>query len=488
MVEEKKPIRVMFFIPSFLGMMDSQTVESIGYILFDCYDWKAKGYEFYFVVGKRMNIHDSRNNAAIWAIENNMDYILWFDDDMVLDKNTAPLFTTLMNHDKDFVAPLFFQRRPPYLPLLFKRMEYLDGTYVTMDNILDYDKGLLEVDGVGFGCALTKVEMFKKIQKPYFIMGETFGEDLYFCEKVKAAGYKIFCDTTIQVGHIGDPPVAWESTYKQHIEPARLFFQQKKAKDENHIKESGGVVDICMPCYHNFEITKKAIESVLNNTIGTTFTLNLVIDGADKELEKYVKQLAKYRDNVKYQVNKKSTGALSATNQVMKMATSPYICLMNNDIEIPENMKHWLHRLVQLCKPSNVAATAPVSNYVMGIQDVRHNATIIGSDCFAKFLIPFTTLYKKEVLDKIGLFDELFQLDNGFSGDADLDISMRITEAGYAMVIARDVFVYHHGSESLSKATGSFDNCIEANKITRQMLVDKWGKTKVDELFKVQLV
>jgi GT2 family glycosyltransferase len=484
----KKPINVMIFVPSFLGLLDSQTVESLGYLMFDCFNWKLKGYDFYFKIGKRMNIHDARNNAVIWALENDMDYILWFDDDMVLDPIGKPLFTTLMGHDKDFVAPLFFQRRPPYMPLLFKRMLYLDKTQVTYDNIMDYEKGLLDVDGVGFGCCLTKVDLFKKIPKPWFVMGDSFGEDLFFCERCINAGIKIYCDTTIQVGHIGDAPIAWESTYLTHKEPAKLFFQQKKERDLKHIEDSGGVVDICMPIYHNFEITKTAIESILNNTIGTTFSLKLVVDGADKDIEKYLKEICKHRNNIEYVVNKKSIGALGAANQVFKMGTAPYLCLINNDIEIPANMGHWLHRLVQLCKPDNVGATAPISNYVLGIQDIKYNSVIIGQDCFARYLIPFCTLYKKSVLDKIGLMDERFQLPNGFSGDADLDISLRITEAGYFMVIARDAFVYHRGSESLSKATGSFENVIESNKVTRQMLVDKWGIEKIDELMKISIV
>lgn len=487
-MEEKKPINVLIFVPSFLGTMDSLTVESLGYIMFDCFDWKAKGYDFYFMVGKRMNIHDSRNNAVIWAIENNMDYILWFDDDMVLEKSGKPLFTTLLGHDKDFVSPLFFQRRPPYMPLLFRRMEYLDGTFVTMDNILEYDKGLLDVDGVGFGCCLTKVEMFKKIAKPWFVMGDSFGEDLYFCEKAKQAGFKIFCDTTIQVGHIGDAPVSWESTYNQYREPAKLYFQQKKDKDAKFMLERGGVVDIVMTCYHNFEITKKAIESILNNTVGTTFSLIVINDGGDKELEKYLKAIEKYRDNVKHVTNKKAIGCIKAANQGLKMATAPFICLINNDIEIPENMKHWLHRLVQLAKPDNIGATAPVSNYVMGIQDIRHNAKIIGSECFANFLIPFCALYKKEVLEKINYFDEQFQLPNGFSGDGDLDVSMKITEAGYHMIIARDIFVHHLGSQSLVMVCGSDEKVMEGNKITREILIKKWGKEKVDSLFNVNLI
>lgn len=485
---EDKKINVLIYVPSFLGTMDVLTVESLGYLLFDCYNWKAQGYEFYFMIGKRMNTHDSRNHAALWAVDNDMDYILWFDDDMVIDKVGKPVFTTLIAHDKDFVAPLFFQRRPPYLPLLFKRNKHIDGAFTTYDNILDYEKGLLEVDGVGFGCCLTKVDMFKKIPKPYFLMGETFGEDLFFCDKAINAGYKIFCDTTIQIGHISDPPVAWESSYEAHKDAAKLHTDQKKEKDKAYMRKLGGEVDICMPIYHNFEATKNAIESILNYTHVCTWTLNLVIDGADKEVEKYVKSIAKYRDNVKYIVNKKSQGCIKASNQVMSMATNPYVCLVNNDIVVPRNMSHWLHRLITFAKADDVGAVAPVSDYVMGIQNVTYNSKIIGNVCDSTFLIPFCTVFKKEVLDKVGLFDERFQLENGSSGDGDLDMSIRIRDAGYRLVIVRDVFIHHEGSKSLDIVNDGNENTIKTFEKTRQILIDKWGQSKVDDLVNIRLV
>jgi GT2 family glycosyltransferase len=481
---EDKKTNVLIFVPSYLGLMDTLTVESLGYIMFDAFNWKAQGFDFFLMIGKRMNIHDARNNAVNWAIENDMDYILWFDDDMVLDKVGKPLFTTLMNHDKDFVAPLFFQRRPPYLPLLFKRHDHKDGIFVTYDNIMDYPKELLEVDGVGFGCCLTKVSMLKKLKKPYFVMGESFGEDLFFCEKVKQAGFKIYCDTTIQVGHIGDPPVAWESAYQGQRDQANLFVSQKKQRDEEYVQTIGGVVDVCMAIYHNAELTIKAIESILNNTIGTTIKLKLVVDGADKQIEKYLKQITKYRDNIEYVVNKKSIGCVKATNQVLKMATAPYVCFMNNDVEVPQNMAHWLHRMVQLCKLDGVGAVGPVSNYVAGIQNIELNSKIIGTECYAKFIIPFVALFKKEVLDKVGLFDERFQAENGASSGADIDISLRIREAGYSLMVARDIFIFHHGSKANELACGSIDKVMEMHEKYIEVLKEKWGKEKIEDLFK----
>ncbi len=479
----------MIYIPSFMGIMDALTVESLGYILFDCFRWEAKGYKFFFQIGKRMAHHNARNEAVKWALANNMDYIFWFDDDMVVDKAGKQLFTTLMEHDKDFVAPLFFQRRPPYLPLLFKRNQYLDDVYTTYDNILDYEKGLLEVDGVGFGCCLTKVDMFRKIKPTWFDMGASFGEDLFFCERAKAAGYKVYVDTELQVGHIGDVPIAWEGTFNQNRPAAELMTKQKKDNDIKYMKEFAGEVDICMPIYHNFITTKDAIESIINNTIACSWSLNLVIDGYDKQVISYIKELCKHRDNIKYQINKKSVGCVKAQNQALKMATAPYICLINNDIIVPPNMNHWLHKLIQLLKHDGVGAVAPISDCAAGLQHISYNSKIIGSECYASFLVFFCAVFKREVFEKIGYLDERFQDSDGRSSSDDLDFSIRMTEAKYHLKVARDVFIHHEGSKTLLQLSNNsrkdLDNIHEK---FIQVLKDKWGNEKVDKLFKMTLV
>lgn len=481
-------MNVLIYVPSYEGIINALVVESLAYIHHDCYDWKEKGYKFFFMIGKRMAIHNARQEAVNWALENEIDYIFWFDDDMVLDKAAPPLFTTLINHNKDFVAPLFFQRRPPYLPLLFKRNSYIDGIYTTYDNMLEYERGLIEVDGVGFGCALTKVEMFKKIPKPHFLQGETFGEDLYFCDKAKAYGYKIYCDTTIQVGHIGDSPVVWESSYKNNKEAAIVYTQQKKQKDFTYMDNLGGVVDIVMPCFHNFDVTKEAIESILNNTIACKWSLILINDGGDSQLERYFKQIEKYRDNVKHITNKKALGCVKATNQGLRMAKAPFICLVNNDIVIPDNMRHWLHRMIQVAKNEKVGAVSCVSNYVAGIQNVIYNSKIISAECISKFLIPFVAVYRKDVLDKIGLFDESFQDKNGASSGADIDHSIRMSNAGYGLKIVRDIFIYHYGSKSLEKASGSMDDVMKLHEKYIEVLKQKYGNDKIDNLFAIDII
>ncbi len=56
---------------------------------------------------------------------------------------------------------------------------------------------------------LIRTSVFNALQKPYFNLAaegdQLRGEDYYFCEKARAAGFEIWCDGDLstQIGHIG---------------------------------------------------------------------------------------------------------------------------------------------------------------------------------------------------------------------------------------------------------------------------------------------
>ena len=64
---------------------------------------------------------------------------------------------------------------------------------------------LMVVDGTGLGCMLVEAGVFAKLQKPWYNMpvsqdGETVlcGEDYWFCDRLKQAGFEVIVDTTIE--------------------------------------------------------------------------------------------------------------------------------------------------------------------------------------------------------------------------------------------------------------------------------------------------
>ena len=469
------PKRLLIAIPSYTGLIDSLAVDGFMRLIGNISNLKDK-LEVFTCVPQRTNIVSARNLIVDQAIKQECDWIFWIDDDMVI-KPDVNIIEKLMAHDKDIVAPLFFARSYPYIPMIFKRKTW--GTrYCVYDNIIDYPKGLLKVDGIGFGCVLTKVEMFKKLAQPYFWANEVFGEDLYFCEGCSRAGVEIYCDTTIDVGHIGAPVVSWENMHIAAKQANYEYIKNKNIKDDAGAKKFyekahrniGKKIDIVMPCYHNTDITKNAVESIIKLTEDVDYKIIAVIDGYDKDLIKYFKT----KKEIKTVYHKKSLGFIKSTNHGLKYVRKDanFVLLLNNDIVIEDNK--WLINLVNSFN-DKTGAVAPISNFVMGVQNLAYNNNL-PIEHYAKFLIGFCMLIRKDVLDKVGKLDERF----GIGGQDDLDISIRIRNAGYKLKINRGVFIHHLGFKSLSLR---FKDYKEIEDLTRPMLVEKWGKKEIDDLF-----
>jgi GT2 family glycosyltransferase len=148
------------------------------------------------------SIDASRNLIVEHALEIGYDYIMWVDSDMILPKNTL---TTLMSHDKDIVSGVYAYKILGGENAVAKRFKKdAVDTYedIPLKEIRESEQ-LMEIDGVGFGCVLTKVDMFRNIKKPWFKYAPKMGEDIYFCRKAQAKGYKVYLDTSILCGHIG---------------------------------------------------------------------------------------------------------------------------------------------------------------------------------------------------------------------------------------------------------------------------------------------
>lgn len=68
-------------------------------------------------------------------------------------------------------------------------------------------KGLHEVHTNGFPLTLIDREVFEKIDEPWFDVsfkdGQFTGEDESFCHAARKAGYKIWVDADVKVGHLG---------------------------------------------------------------------------------------------------------------------------------------------------------------------------------------------------------------------------------------------------------------------------------------------
>lgn len=144
----------------------------------------------------RLYIDYNRATIARDALKLKPDYLFWLDGDMVLDPDTIQ---QLLEHDKDIVSGLYFKKES-YEPVVFRKK----GDLYTP--VLRWGRGKpFKVDAVGMGCCLIKAEVFHDLEQPWFVydVKKNKGEDIYFCEKAKEAGYDVWVDPEVLPMHLG---------------------------------------------------------------------------------------------------------------------------------------------------------------------------------------------------------------------------------------------------------------------------------------------
>lgn len=168
-----------------------------------------------FLIGSL--IYDSRNKLAGLALEMEADYILWLDSDMVFQPETLEeMMKVLDEHPEiDILSGLYFRRGKPFTPVLFKELSVSEDNTIHFEDQTEIPDELFEVEGCGFGCVLMRTDCILSIADTksgglWFTPMIGAGEDCAFCIRARKAGYKIYCDPNISLGHMASTPVTKE--------------------------------------------------------------------------------------------------------------------------------------------------------------------------------------------------------------------------------------------------------------------------------------
>jgi hypothetical protein len=110
----------------------------------------------------------------------------------------------LLDRQVDAVVPLILKRSPPYQPVVFKSYEKGKGFMPYALEELPA-KGLMKVRWAGSGGLLVRRNVLDKIGDPWFTYGEGehLNEDLRFCNRIADAGFDLWLDPEVQMGHRG---------------------------------------------------------------------------------------------------------------------------------------------------------------------------------------------------------------------------------------------------------------------------------------------
>lgn len=229
--------------------------------------------------------------------------------------------------------------------------------------------------------------------------------------------------------------------------------------------------------YNKLEYTQQCIESIRKYTAPESYEI-IVVD--NRSTDGTVEWLSNQND-IKTILNNDNLGFPKGCNQGIEISTGDNVLLLNNDTIVTHN---WLDNLLN-CLYSNekIGAVGPVTNSAAYYQSIPVNYNSIEEMIdFARTynipnpsqweerikLIGFCLLVKREVINKIGLLDELFSPGN-YEDD---DYSFRILNAGYKLILCKDTFIHHFGSVSFKENQSSFISLLQQNK---DKFIRKWG-------------
>ena len=208
--------RVLIEVPTYDGSISRATSESLWLL-------DRGGHDVDYHPRAGYGVAMARNRIAADALDAGYDRVLMVDNDIELPRDAL---TLLMEHDEDFVMGWYLNRyaRGERRKACLFKMGGIGWEMFTADELRalrDGGTNLVEVAAGGMGCALVKVDVFRRMEFPWFewrdlnrfprlaksvlsLPGDAFnsgGEDVTFCQAVAAVGVTPYADTRVACGH-----------------------------------------------------------------------------------------------------------------------------------------------------------------------------------------------------------------------------------------------------------------------------------------------
>lgn len=236
--------------------------------------------------------------------------------------------------------------------------------------------------------------------------------------------------------------------------------------------------------YNTPSLTIDCIESIKEHTYPGAYEI-ILVDNASRDDSVELFQNIPPEYNVRLIISDKNLGFAGGCNLGMKAAKGEEICLLNSDTLVTPK---WLELLKNaLYSSENIGMAGPVTNNA-SLQQISTPNFKTKQDIYdwgetynketplnyikASNLIFFCVLMKKEVYTRIGGLDENF-----FPGNyEDDDYSIRARLAGFKLIVAKNVFIFHYGSESFKKYRNrEVPSYNEFMDIGRKRVIEKYG-------------
>lgn len=225
--------------------------------------------------------------------------------------------------------------------------------------------------------------------------------------------------------------------------------------------------DVIVPIYNAYDCVVELVESLLKYTNLDENRIILINDKSpDKRISELLEEYKKKYPKFIILENEVNKGFVGTVNVGMKQSKKNDVLLLNSDTIVTKN---WLDNIKKCAYSSKkIATVTPLSNNATmasvpvpfkrnelpeGIS-IDEMAKIVEENSFLDYPdLPtghgFCLYIKREVLDKIGYFDEE-TFGKGYGEEN--DFCFRCLDIGYRNVLCDNVYIYHKESQSFSES------------------------------------
>jgi len=161
------------------------------------------------IFAEAMLVDDAYNGMIEYILNN--EYLKTFKYILTIEEDNLPSPDGLLRlyegmGDYDVIGGLYWSKSEDGFPMIFGNPEKEGFDVAAQTPVLNT---LQHANGLGMGFTLFKLDMFKKIEKPWFKTvqksdetgDELMTQDLYFFKKAKEKEFKVACNTGVLVGH-----------------------------------------------------------------------------------------------------------------------------------------------------------------------------------------------------------------------------------------------------------------------------------------------
>lgn len=241
------------------------------------------------------------------------------------------------------------------------------------------------------------------------------------------------------------------------------------------------LTSIIIVTYNSVDVLRRCVDSIRQHTEDVSYELIFVDNASSDGAPEYLRTLT----DAQVALNEENRGFAAGCNQGLQLAKGDYLLLLNPDTVVTEG---WLPRLIAHAeRDADVGAVGPISNGTGELQldllaetqfedmeQMQGYARRVAKKNRGKTwdfhrVAGFCVLIKREVFERVGELDERF----GIGYYEDDDYCKRMLKAGYRIIIARDVFIYHEVGVSFSSLAPGLSN--QLLLINRMRYLAKWS-------------